>query len=706
MTPLQTWPRFAVAALLCFAGNAALADSGNQETRTPSLTDIVEARSIDGLMPSPDGTHVAYRVISPSASRNETLVQWFSVAISGAEAPVALGQAHEPLWLALYDSVDLPRAAWAADSRFLYVQGVNGDQVQIFRLGPDGTEEPVTRDGADVVSFSVRADGSIDYQVRGDRDATAIAQAEEELRGVRLDRTLDTDGLRLTRNFKIGTRVTTIRRQDAAFGVEAFSGPLVTRTVSLHGSLAAVAPSNAGQTGASFQAGDTRIAGSGPSGLVHVSQARPGEEAQAPYTLSGLDPHGKPVTCSGQFCRGVIASLKNIVGTGRQGELAIFHERDFSARTDLYRWNPSTGRSHLVRPADGSLDAGAAYGDNPCPTVGRYALCVHAGPTSPPRLVRLDLRAGDTLALAEPNAALAKKRFAPARFLRWKDADGRISTGILSLPPSPQKNLPLVITTYRCRGFLKGSSGWMAAEHLLVQRGFASLCAMDNLMPATERDPSGQRPVLGPHKASIASYAAVIDLLATQGIIDRSRVGITGHSFSSMVVAYAISHTSLFATAVTVGNTIDANQYYTASPTRDSFRKYLKPMMGLPYPDNDPTGVLDAVSPARNAAKITAPLLLQTVEGEYLSAIELYTRIEDAGGTVDMYIFPDEGHLGGRQPAHLYWRSRRSADWFSFWLKGEEVPDGAAPGQYEAWHKLRTDRQASGRLPVIGPVPH
>ena len=71
---------------------------------------------------------------------------------------------------------------------------------------------------------------------------------------------------------------------------------------------------------------------------------------------------------------------------------------------------------------------------------------------------------------------------------------------------------------------------------------------------------------------------------------------------------------------------------------------------------------------------IRAPLLIQSPENEYLYAIELYNAIQSAGGIVDMYVFPNEGHMVGREPVHQYYRAKRSVDWFKFWLAERDGP--------------------------------
>jgi dipeptidyl aminopeptidase/acylaminoacyl peptidase len=166
-----------------------------------------------------------------------------------------------------------------------------------------------------------------------------------------------------------------------------------------------------------------------------------------------------------------------------------------------------------------------------------------------------------------------------------------------------------------------------------------------------------------------ASYQTLVSKLTAEGIIDPTRVGIAGHSFSANAVTYAISHTNLFRAAVIgSGPTIDPGTYSLVAPAGDSWRKAVYRVIGLPKPSNDPEHIWEAVSPALNARSVTAALLIQTPESEYLFNLQQYAYLQDAHKDVDMYVYPGEGHMASGRPIHQYWRNKRSVDWFVKWL--------------------------------------
>jgi dipeptidyl aminopeptidase/acylaminoacyl peptidase len=187
----------------------------------------------------------------------------------------------------------------------------------------------------------------------------------------------------------------------------------------------------------------------------------------------------------------------------------------------------------------------------------------------------------------------------------------------------------------------------------------------------------------------------VVDILAREGIIDRSKVGLCGHSFSATAVTYAISHSNAFHAAV-IGGAGSTNPltYELTTITPDSYRAELWSVRNLPPVDNDPERIWQQVSPAANAAAIHAPLLMELPESEYFPELELLRAIERAGGVSEMYVFPGEGHWSGRRPVQQYWRSLRAIDWLDFWLTGHEQRTSSNAQELERWEAAASQSRA------------
>ena len=121
-------------------------------------------------------------------------------------------------------------------------------------------------------------------------------------------------------------------------------------------------------------------------------------------------------------------------------------------------------------------------------------------------------------------------------------------------------------------------------------------------------------------------------------------------------------------------------------PGRD-YAEVLRTFHGLGSPDETPQR-WRLISPALNGDRITAPLLMQLPETEARAQAELYSRLAATPTPVELFAFPDEGHVK-IQPRHRLAAYRRSVDWFRYWLQGYVAPDPANAAQYRRWDALR-----------------
>lgn len=658
----------------------------------PTVEELVEVRSIGDLSVSPDGQSVAYRVLYPSVTENRTSAQWFILSLVPGATPKALGQRTDPLYVPMYDAIEDSEIVWAADSQAIFVRLPGEDGIQLHQLTVDGTDRQLTHDSADISAFEPSTDGSkLIYTVHNSRADIERLQSQEERRGIRIDRHVSTEGIRLSRNFRFGSRESTIRWSGIDGAAEAYLGAARTKSISLGETKAAEhQPRLLLDTSVEADRNATiLIPGTGIQVGLRTGQQDQRFTVGATLHLTASFPNGTSKTCKLPICEGGSGIIKAIA-VSSSTDVLIVREEDFSARSKVYFWNPVTGKEGLLFDAKGSLDGGSAYSARSCVGSPKGPICVFSSPTIAPRLVRISPGSNKTSLLVDPNSDFQRHKFGNPRFLEWKDQSGRSANGVLLLPDRQDGPVPLVITTYRCRGLLRGGVSNLAPEFPLVSAGIAALCVNNNnaniLAPEVEE---GSEPLYA-HKAALESYRAIIAKLASQGLIDPKRVGIAGHSFSANVVSYGISHTDLFATAVIGdGITIDPATFMLTQPTVPSWRSGVLDFLGLPPPDKDPEGRWPSVSPALNAKHIRAPLLIQPPENEYLDGIQLFAAIQHAGGTVDMIVFPDEGHMVGRSPAHQYWRAVRSVAWFDFWLKGDLEKFPLPPEDRTHWTNLK-----------------
>jgi dipeptidyl aminopeptidase/acylaminoacyl peptidase len=104
------------------------------------------------------------------------------------------------------------------------------------------------------------------------------------------------------------------------------------------------------------------------------------------------------------------------------------------------------------------------------------------------------------------------------------------------------------------------------------------------------------------------------------------------------------------------------------------------------------------LSPALNAQRIKAPLLINVADSEVLPTLMLWNSLKELNKPVEMFVYAGEGHMK-HQPRHRYEIYERNLDWFSFWLQGKENPDPVKRQQYERWRAMRDAAKKEQTIP-------
>jgi dipeptidyl aminopeptidase/acylaminoacyl peptidase len=362
----------------------------------------------------------------------------------------------------------------------------------------------------------------------------------------------------------------------------------------------------------------------------------------------------------------------------------------------LYRWSPGAQAPKQILDTPDVIVG--------CVPEGSNLLCTQESSLQPRRIVRIDVATGGIEPVFDPNPEFKSLRFGAVERLEWTSKFGLSSWGELVLPPDyhPGQKLPLIVVQYRPRGFQRGGIGDEYPIQLFAARGYAVLhFNQPASINAKRKDLTELDATKADYKdsayrtTSVDALQTALNLLVARGIVDPARIGITGLSSGSENARYAIVNTHLFAAASISGdgNEPRATMVYYGRDVADRFASY-----GLPRTIDMDESNRDAHSMAMNAKTMHTPLLMQVADSEYLSALEGFTALHEAGQPVDMYVFPDEYHLKW-QPAHRAAIYARNLDWFDFWLKGTEDPDPAKREQYERWEKLRAAAAAKAAAP-------
>ena len=161
-------------------------------------------------------------------------------------------------------------------------------------------------------------------------------------------------------------------------------------------------------------------------------------------------------------------------------------------------------------------------------------------------------------------------------------------------------------------------------------------------------------------------YAA--KFLAATGYIDPKRIGITGGSYGGYMTLMAIGKSpNVWAAGVEQFGIVD---WYSMLQHEDpALQEYEKSLLGDPVKDR---AVYEAASPIKYLTNATAPLLVLQGENDIRvpkeEAEQVVTILKNAGKTVDVHYYPNEGHGFAKRENQID-AIRRMIDWFDRYLK-------------------------------------
>jgi dipeptidyl aminopeptidase/acylaminoacyl peptidase len=641
--------------------------------------DLLGMRDVTGMQISPDGKSVSYVVSQAIYENNSYRTALFVVGTDPASVPLNLGSAGPPHWNAAggYLRID---PQWSPDSRYVtYLMGEK-DKRQIWMWSREGSKsEQLTHNAADVDSYEWQADGkriifttvdpitSEEIKSVSERGIVYDSYAGEGFEGSvkawegrPIAQAVIATKPRRKQLWIYDLTIRTERKatleEEAKYNKSASSPKVFTPGVKSY-------PYKIKQS---------------PNGkfIAYASQlVDPEKSPNFTYALF-IKPSdsGEPVELvppSGLF-------ISDLWWSKDSGEI-YFARGSESGGTTLYGIRVGGG---AVREVVGSKDSLTQFSfDN---GMSRVA-CLRENPTTPPEVATFDLKDGLLRILAIVNPEFQYFTLSPAIRLEWNNKFGDKSFGYLVKPFNyePGKRYPLIVTTYRATGFLRGAVGDEYPIQVFAANGFAVL-AFD-APPDRSPKPGDFNTVMLIWYSPMASLETATKKLDEMGIIDSNRKGLTGLSYGAEITTFTISHSDLFqAAAVSSNGGRDPMFYYLAhNRWHEEFKKW-----GLGLPEGNTAAKWRELSPALNAARVNAPLLVQAADSEYLYGLQFYTALREHRKPVELIIYADEGHIKN-QPKHRYEIYQRNLDWFNFWLQDKEDPDPAKAEQYKRWRELR-----------------
>lgn len=673
---------------------------------TITAKELVGLREIGGTMGSglsvsPDGNYVAFELHQAESSINDYRVAWFVAPTdsrmtaknvgNGGDSTLFYGRLPS-MWNVGHWASEVPK--WSPDSRGIaYRKRVDG-ATQIWWSSKDGSElEQLTHNAADVEEFYWSSDrGEILFAADADREELEALDATRYLGGYVYDFDLPwftTEGKPAYPKYLLtggGPRIWVLelasRREHLASEHEQ----------------AEYRRLKAGPESPK-EAPKARISTTSTDGMSAAWAQPDNPEKQGlepPITLyaSHVVDGSEPFRCEASVCTGILDLTEFFHGglrwsSGGKEVLFVRKEGASYAERSLYAWRVGDNRVRRVLTTKDWI--------SDCSIVRAMAICFRESPTYPRTIISINLADGSIETVFDPNPEFRNVTLGQVEMFEWKNSLGHWTFGYLVKPPDyvQGRQYPLVFVGYRARRALRGGTGNEYPVHLFAANEFVVL-VYDKPEANEAREVYIDPLDLGrvrwgsdyfEPRMSLASFDAAIRILSNDGLIDSTKVAVTGLSAGVSAVNYSLIQSSLFSAAIVSSCEWAPSAYYLDGAAGDFIQEYRRAIGA--GPPGSPSGTLwPLLSLSMNAESIETPLLINAGEREQPWALEEVIGLLEHGKAVEMVVHPGEAHIKW-QPAHRLAIYRRNVDWLNFWLRSVEDPTPEKVPQYARWHRLR-----------------
>jgi len=245
-----------------------------------------------------------------------------------------------------------------------------------------------------------------------------------------------------------------------------------------------------------------------------------------------------------------------------------------------------------------------------------------------------------------------------------KADDGNLVSGILYLPDSTSKNLPLVV-------FLHGGPvsqdefSFDLSRQVLAGAGFA--VAAVNYRGSTGRGGNYTKTIYADWgNKEVKDVTAATNHLIEKGYADANKLGIGGWSYGGLLTNYTIATDQRFKAAVSgAGSSLQLSLYGS-----DQYVKQYENELGKPWKNLNKW--LEVSYPFFKVEEIKTPTLFMASQLDFnvpvIGAEQMYQAFKSVGIPTGLIIYPNQHH-GLRVPSYIVHRFQKHIDWYQQYLK-------------------------------------
>jgi len=297
---------------------------------------------------------------------------------------------------------------------------------------------------------------------------------------------------------------------------------------------------------------------------------------------------------------------------------------------------------------------------------------------SAPRLIGIERATGKTLLSIDLNPEFDSLRFGDVSVITWKVHGIDVTSG-LYLPTNydAHQRYPLVIQTHGFRGehfSMDGNEEWSSAfaARLLAARGIAALQTYkipdhDDYEKVSRDESLGHTPEERFRTFASLVYEGAVKELDRRGVIDPTRVGISGFSRTVWFVKYTLTHSAVPFKAALLVDGIDSG-YFSYLAFEDTESEIDNG--GLAPFSQEGFNQWRLEAPGFNLDRVACPVRLVSFDfrSSLLLQWEWFAGLRLLNKPVELTVFPHASHILTK-PLDRYRAMQGMVDWFASWLQ-------------------------------------
>ncbi len=243
-------------------------------------------------------------------------------------------------------------------------------------------------------------------------------------------------------------------------------------------------------------------------------------------------------------------------------------------------------------------------------------------------------------------------------------SDGTLVSGILHLPDSGAKNLPLIL-------FIHGGPvaqddySFDMTSRIYAEAGYA--VATVNYRGSSGRGAAFTNAIYADWgNKEVKDIVGAADYLIKEGVADPNRLGIAGWSYGGILSNYTIATDKRFKAAVSgAGSSLMMSVYGS-----DQYIAQYEEEIGKPWENPKKWEALSY--PFYKVKEIKAPTLFMASQADFnvpvIGAEQMYQAFKSEGIPTELIIYPNQNH-GVRVPSYIVHRHNAHINWFNKYLK-------------------------------------